>query len=241
MALSSTIYLNQNICGCDGSVAINVFNGIPPYSYSIDGGVSFKNTPLFTNLCSGTYSVVVKDFSSNTTTDTITLNLPNNPIVYNVYLITKSNTIQNNGVTLTTNYETTFNVSPSLPNGVFITFDITHTNSNKTSPTTTASTITTNSTLIVDSLPILPTSTFTSTGTTFNPIPGCQIGTLYLETLTETWNSLSYSGSTDFLLSTSTSVVKNVDVDCYSSTSEEFYTISNINIYGCSCCSVSST
>jgi hypothetical protein len=240
MTLFSSVYVNQGICGCDGSFAVTVNNGVPPYSYSIDSGVSFKNTPLFTNLCPGIYTVVVKDSLSSTSTNTITLSTPNNPISYGVYLTTTSSVLQDNGVTLTTKYVTTVSVSPSLPDGVYVTFDLIHTNSSKTSPVSSASTTTTNSLLVIDTVTILPSLTAVTTGSTFNPIPGCQSETLYVNTSTDSWNSVTFSGSTNFLLTTTTSVVKNIDTNCYYSTSEEFYTLSNLNIYGCSCCNVSS-
>lgn len=241
MALFSSVNVNQGICGCDGSFAINASNGTPPYSYSIDGGISFKTIPLFTNLCPGTYTVVVKDSGSTTSVNTVVLNKPNNPISYNVYLTTKSSVLQNNGVTLTTKYDTTLSVSPSLPDGVYVTFDLTHTNLSKTSPVLSAATTTTNSSLVIDTVTITPSSTGTTTGSTYNPTPGCQLESLFVNTSTDTWNGVTYSGSTDFLLTTTTSVVKNISTNCYVGTSEEFYTLSNLNIYGCSCCNVSST
>lgn len=241
MTIFSTININQGICGCDGSIIVNTFNGNPPYSYSIDGGVSFRNTPLFTNLCPGTYSVVVTDISGFSTTNTITLNKPSDPISYLVYLTTSSSVLQNNGVTLTRMYDTSISVNPPLPDGVYITFDLTHTNSTKTSPSITASTTTTNTSLVIDSININPTLTGVTTGETYNSIPGCQSETLYLKTSTDSWTTLTLSGNSSFSLTTTTSIVKNVNENCYLASSEEFYTLSNLKIYGCSCCSVTNT
>jgi hypothetical protein len=241
MALFSSVNLNQGICGCDGSFVISAQNGTPPYSYSIDGGVSFKTTPFFINLCAGIYTVIVTDSASGVSTNTVNLTKPNDPIVYSVYLITKSSVLQNNGVTLTRKYDTEFFVTPSLPNGTYITFDLTHTNTSKVSPVSSASTTTTNSQLTIDSVVISPSSTGITTGITFNSIPGCQSETLFLNTSTDTWNGLSVSGSTNFLLTTTTSLVKNIDLNCYYSTTEEFYSLSNLKIFGCSCCNVSTT
>lgn len=240
MAIFSSVYVNQGVCGCDGSFAISVVNGTPPFSYSIDSGVSFRNTPLFTNLCPGTYSVIVKDSLSATSTNTVVLVTPNNPITYGVYLTTTSSTLQNNGITLTKKYDTIVSVTPPLPDGVYITFDLIHTNSSKISPVLSASTITTNSSLVIDTVTISPSLTATTTGSTYNSIPGCQSETLFIETSTDVWNNVSFSGSTNLLLSTTTTIVKNIDTNCYLSTSEEFYTLGNLNIYGCSCCNVSS-
>lgn len=52
---------NQTICGCDGGITVSTKGGTPPYSYSINGGLTFRNIPIFTNLCSGTYNLIVSD------------------------------------------------------------------------------------------------------------------------------------------------------------------------------------
>jgi hypothetical protein len=241
MTLFSSINTNQGICGCDGSLSITAQNGVPPYSYSIDAGVSFRNTPLFTNLCTGTYTVVVKDSLSAVSTNTIVINKPNEPTTYSVFLNTTTSILQNNGISITKKYETSFVVTPPLPIGTYITFDINHTNVSKVSPTYSASTTTTNSQLVIDSIVVSPSLTGLTTGSTYNSIPGCQSNTLYVDTITDSWNTLTLSGTTDFLLTTTTSLVKNVDVDCYYSTNEDFYSLSNLNIFGCSCCKVSTT
>jgi hypothetical protein len=241
MPFNTSVYINQGICGCDGSLVINSFDGTPPYSYSIDSGVSFRNTPIFTDLCTGTYTVMAKDSLSSVTTNTIFFNKPNEPITYSVFLNTTTSILQNNGISITKKYETSFVVTPPLPIGTYITFDINHTNVSKVSPTYSASTTTTNSQLVIDSIVVSPSLTGLTTGSTYNSIPGCQSNTLYVDTITDSWNTLTLSGTTDFLLTTTTSLVKNVDVDCYYSTNEDFYSLSNLNIFGCSCCRISTT
>lgn len=47
--------------GNDGSIFVTAANGIAPYQYSIDNGVTFQTSPLFTGLIAGSYNVVVKD------------------------------------------------------------------------------------------------------------------------------------------------------------------------------------
>jgi len=66
-------------CGvANGSMVINIttglppgappspYPGVPPFSYSIDGGVTFQTSNTFSNIPGNTYSVVVKD-GNNTT------------------------------------------------------------------------------------------------------------------------------------------------------------------------------
>ena len=45
----------------DGSITINVTGGSMPYSYSIDGGVSFQSENTFSNLSEGTGTVIVSN------------------------------------------------------------------------------------------------------------------------------------------------------------------------------------
>ncbi len=47
----------------DGSISITASNGIEPYQYSIDGGITFFDSSVFNNLPIGNYMVVVKDSS----------------------------------------------------------------------------------------------------------------------------------------------------------------------------------
>jgi gliding motility-associated-like protein len=46
--------------GIDGSVTVSLSGGIPPYSYSING-ITFVNTPTFSNLSAGTYIITLRD------------------------------------------------------------------------------------------------------------------------------------------------------------------------------------
>jgi Secretion system C-terminal sorting domain/SprB repeat len=63
-------------CGGSNDGALNIIatGGTTPYLYSIDGGITFQSSSVFSNLSAGTYSVLVKDAvnCSATTTATIT-------------------------------------------------------------------------------------------------------------------------------------------------------------------------
>ena len=47
----------------DGMISINPSNGIDPYEFSIDGGITFTSNLVFENLAPGTYNVVVQGLS----------------------------------------------------------------------------------------------------------------------------------------------------------------------------------
>jgi hypothetical protein len=49
---------------CDGELLISATGGTSPYTYSIDGG-AFSGTFNFINLCSGFYTITVKDSLGN--------------------------------------------------------------------------------------------------------------------------------------------------------------------------------
>jgi hypothetical protein len=49
---------------CDGEIEVTATGGTGPYTYSIDGG-AFGASNTFTNLCSGTYVITVKDSEGN--------------------------------------------------------------------------------------------------------------------------------------------------------------------------------
>ena len=63
-AISIFTLINNNVTckgGTDGSVTVNASAGIPPYQYSLDGGITFQTDSLFDTLTAGNYTVVVQD------------------------------------------------------------------------------------------------------------------------------------------------------------------------------------
>jgi len=234
------IYINKNepICGCDGTINIYTVNGYPPYTYSIDGGVTFKNFPIFNDLCYGLYSVVVNDVSGNTSSTSIELFQPPLPTQYSIYLNKNEKITSDNGITKTIVNELTISVLPELPNGSYITFDLIHTNSFKCSPTFSAASLVTNSVLLKNSLPTSISYSGISTGTTINTYPGCQNELVYLSTYSETWSDLQINSTDNYSLSTSSSITQNDNVNCYYSDNLDSYSVSNLKIFNCSCCSV---
>ena len=44
-----------------GAISVSGLDGTAPYSYSIDGGINYQNSGIFSNLIAGTYTIIVKD------------------------------------------------------------------------------------------------------------------------------------------------------------------------------------
>jgi hypothetical protein len=53
---------------CNGNIVVNPYGGFPPYEYSLNNGVTYQLSNIFTNLCAGTYPIVLRDSSGNTKT-----------------------------------------------------------------------------------------------------------------------------------------------------------------------------
>lgn len=60
----------------NGSAVITATGGSQPYSYSIDGGITFQPSNTFTNLSPGNYSVIVNDMLAASVTVSFDINQP---------------------------------------------------------------------------------------------------------------------------------------------------------------------
>jgi len=232
--------VNQPNCGCDGNIIINTqnLNGTPPYTYSINNGSTYSTSPFFNNLCTGIYNITVLDSDSVVYGNTVTLNAPIPPTTYNISLNTTVNTTTSKTYILTKEYTTTISVTPSLPNGVSISFDLIHNNNFKSSPNDNTSTLITNTIITKNSSTINYNSTNNTTGTTVNIIPGCQDLTVYQTGLTETWMSLTMDNTDSIVINTTTSVTKSEYNLCTVGESTDTYSLLNANINGCDCCNI---
>jgi hypothetical protein len=232
--------VNQPNCGCDGNIIINTFrlNGTPPYTYSIDNGLTYSNSPFFNNLCTGIYNILVSDVDSVVYGNIATLNAPVPPTTYNLFLSTTVNTTTNTTYTLTKELTTIINVTPSLPDGVSISFDLIHNNNFKSSPNQNTSTLTTNTVITKNSTTINYNSSSNATGTTTNYIPSCQNLLVYQTGLTENWVLLTMSNTDTITVNTTTSVTKSEFELCTVGESTDTYSLLNASINGCNCCNI---
>lgn len=238
MSITASVTINQTKCGCDGAISIFAKDGTPPYTYSIDSGTTFKKMPFFNNLCSGIYFVMSKDDNNFIYTQSVTINSPSKPTTYNVTLQTSNRLLVNNSSNTTKQYTTKIQITPELPENVYITFDLKQNNITSTSPTLSAVTYNTNSLLNITSGSSAITYTYTSDTISNNTTPGCQNQDLYINSLVNVWENLTYFKSYDFELITTTSSQKNGNYLCYYSNFNDTFSIENLRIFGCACCNV---
>jgi hypothetical protein len=124
--LSLNVSTNSPECtGCDGSISIEGSGGVPPYQYSINGGLTWSSNPLFQELCpSVTYSPQIKD-SEGTIVVSQMGNVTFTPKLITGYTISLNLVSTVNLSSTSKEYTYVFNITPSLPNdGTTIMVDI---------------------------------------------------------------------------------------------------------------------
>ena len=161
-------------------------------------------------------------------TGTIMLEKPSNPITYLVKITTSDRTIQQTGTLLTKEYYSTLSVTPELPSGSTLTFDLLHLHSHRSSPNQLSSSATSVSDLYVDAM-LFPVSFSSQTsGTGINTVAGCQNETVYIDSFTENWTGVSYTYGTELYIQTTVSTYQNESLPCYVGLSDEKFFISNL-------------
>ncbi len=74
-----------------GSIAVSPSTGTPPFQYSMDNGVNYQSSNVFTGLGSGTYAIVVKDANNYILSpQNVTITQPAALTIYNSYIINTS-------------------------------------------------------------------------------------------------------------------------------------------------------
>jgi hypothetical protein len=232
------ISTNDPTCLCDGSIIFNITLDNPPFNYSIDNGVSYSSSPIFTDLCSGIYSLSVVDSLGETYSSSVTLKNPEQSIPYTLSLFTTNTTPVINNVSIVNSYETTIVVTPPLPDGATITFDIIHNNSFYSSPNSGTSILTTSTILYKNNNEILLTNTSNSTNQSINTNAGCQTEYVYQSNIDDIWGSLTITNNDTITISTTSRVDKTTSGECVVGYSADSYSISNPVISGCNCCSI---
>lgn len=237
-ALRMSVSSNNPEFGSDGNIILLIEGGDSPYQYSIDGGTTYSNFPLFDNLKGGTYVATIKDNNGKTIKQNVILENPQRKTSYLVSLKTSSKVTVNTNSVNTMEYITLVNVDPPLPMGVEITFDLIHNDTYEVSPSINSSTLTLGSLLTKNGVEISVYNTLRSYYNKTNTLLGCQNNSIFVTATTEYWNGISIGSSDQVKINTSVSTVKNGKYPCYISKNVETYSLSNLTINGCSGCEV---
>ena len=113
----------------DGYITVtSVIGGTPPYTYSLVNDQNFYQiSNTFNGLSEGGYTVYVQDVFGNITISQVNLNSLVSPTLYTLNLVAQQVNLGNNSTTnQTRNWTWQVTVSPALPIGKQINFDITH-------------------------------------------------------------------------------------------------------------------
>lgn len=243
LPITTFTYTTTNpTCSCDGGIVIEAKGVNTPFQYSINGGLNYYNNPVFTNLCGGVYSLVVKDSLGNIYSDSVTLN---------DVIPTTTYTLQSNGSILgggtTTNLTYIITVNPPLPSGVLVSFDLILTNEFTRTPYDGNATNNFGYQLNKSSV-IIPEDSSSVVDTTLtNTLTTCVQYMMYKTTTNKEWNDLTISSGESYNLTSTSSTSLNCDYappgeesnsNCCLSTQNMIPTITNIRISGCECCNV---
>jgi len=234
-----TMSINQPSCGCNGSLTLIPASGTAPYQFSIDNGVTFGNQTIFTNLCAGSYSIIMKDSNNNLSfTQTAILNPSPAPTVYTMTVNKTTTVLSSSPISITKETVAIVTITPALPVGTTIDFSISHFNNFDSSPQQNTANLITNTVLTKNTLPITKTSTNSSNSTATNTINGCQSNLVYKTSTTDIWNNITMDNTSVVKLTTVTTVSSGSSSPCKIVTADDTYQITNAKITGCSCCTI---
>lgn len=106
----------------NGSITLMTSYGVPPYTYSINGGVSYQSSNVFQGLSSSTYTVITKDSATptnNTLSNTVTITSLGQNANYTIGVVVDSVVNLSPGSQMASWH---VNVTPPLPVGTSISF-----------------------------------------------------------------------------------------------------------------------
>jgi hypothetical protein len=220
--LSTQLSFNNPSCGSNGSIIVSASGGIPPYQYSKNGGTTFQFNPIFNNLGGGNYSIVTKDSTGSLQTQIVTLTSSSTPITYNIALSRSGNNLS-------------ISITPALPNGVDVVFDLITNSQFNVAPLPTSAVNNVGANILVNGSPITPNAPVINNTTTTNL---CN-GTTYITTTSSTWSNIILNNTSTFsgtLFNTVSPVLPSPT--CYAATSNTNAFLNNAKIQGCECCNV---
>ena len=115
---NSTCSGTQN---CNGIITVAAAYGVPPYTYSIDNGITYQTSNIFNSLCQNSYTVITKDASGSTQSRNINVGYDNVPTNYTIGVKNLATLNPAAGVEISTWY---VEVTPPIPTGITINFNL---------------------------------------------------------------------------------------------------------------------
>lgn len=124
--LSVKLTKQNSLCpgtqNCNGSITVETYNGVAPYSYSINNGLTYQSSNIFQGLCPNNYTVVVQDSDANVVTVGATIGSTLTTVTN--YTI-KAELINNVSYSIGNQVATwKVNITPPLPIGTTISFNL---------------------------------------------------------------------------------------------------------------------
>jgi hypothetical protein len=207
--LSLNVSYNATTCtSCDGTITLVGVGGTPPYQYSINGGLTWSTNGIFQGLCPDiTYSIKVKD-----STDTIYTPNVNNTILFpsvptTTYTVTLNNTYINlSSTSYQINY--TINVTPPLPAGVTLNFDLELQDMFQRTPYINSANATYTTSVIKNGVPITTYINDVNDTTVPNVSVGCTNYLLYRSYYKHTYESLTLTSTDSYVITAISSYQK---------------------------------
>jgi hypothetical protein len=225
-----------------GSIYINTLNGQSPVLYSLNGGATTQSNPLFTNLSSGSYNIWVQDGDSTTLTQNVTIPVAGQSANYSLDLNSTVVPLGANNRKLDFTViirDENGNQVTTLPTGTQISFVISENN---------LFNITTQGggnqvkviTLRKNSVTQNLTFNETTSTSTSSSVPTCgpSSPTKYTTATTRTYQSITITGSDVITGSVQIQLNKTILPNICIFTVEDFISLSNPQVTGCSCCGI---
>ena len=122
--LKMSVTKNNPTCTCNGSITILGSDGVPPYQYSFNNGVTYGNSPIINGLCGDIQlTVMIKDSEGMVKSQLVQMAPQQEQVTYTINLMDDGReTISNSSPNFSQKQKYTIQVTPALPNGVSITF-----------------------------------------------------------------------------------------------------------------------
>ena len=227
-AYTISVLTTVNNAGCEstGSIIAQASGGQAPYQYSIDGGITYVNSPIFNNLSPAFYTVYIKD-SNGIVGVGQTVQITSTPPTS--YTLTLSVNYSNNTFTIT---------APTLPAGVTITFNLNQLSTFSFYPSTLPTQPTYNNTTTINTVGPM---TLVNTSNNSYPLAGpcTSDGAITVIQQTKQYaNTLSIGSNQTITGSITNNIISNPTGNCEFASGYYTLTISNGILNNCTCCFV---